>query len=479
MFSDALPFASNYVCELSDELHRRYAGRSLGKTQQGWLSFCLTGLLLTGSLCWAAFERTGLGSYRVGALSWMFRSSKLPWSGLLQASVSLLLRWHKLPQGVLVADDSDHRRAKSTTCIYGAHKVFDKKTSGYFNGQCLIFLILVTDKATFPVGVRFYRPDPAQRAWRQENARLIKAGIQAADRPKAPALNPDYPGKAEMALSLIEEFCTNHPDFIVKAVLADAFFGTRTFMDAACAKAKCTQTISQLHADQLVVFRGRKMSVQAYVEKHSGTLQRVCVRGGETLDMWVSSARLMVQAHGRKRFVIAVRNKDEAEYRYLVASDMAWRTQDIVQCYTLRWLVEVFFEDWKLHEGWANLAKQPGKDGAVRGVTLSLLLDHALLIHPEQRARLEKREPACTVGRLKRAAHAEAFLQLVQKILQATDSGQRLEQLVEKLKQLFPLAPSKKHMSDRDLGRQEPTPSLRYRAAAANASTMAEGSASA
>ena len=86
MFSDALPFASNYVCELSDELHRRYAGRSLGKTQQGWLSFCLTGLLLTGSLCWAAFERTGLGSYRVGALSWMFRSSKLPWSGLLQAS---------------------------------------------------------------------------------------------------------------------------------------------------------------------------------------------------------------------------------------------------------------------------------------------------------------------------------------------------------------------------------------------------------
>ena len=61
--------------------------------------------------------------------------------------------------------------------------------------------------------------------------------------------------------------------------------------------------------------------------------------------MWVSSARLMVKAHGAKRFVIAVKNTDEAEYRYLVATDLTWRTLDIVQCYTLRWLVETFFED--------------------------------------------------------------------------------------------------------------------------------------
>jgi hypothetical protein len=33
------------------------------------------------------------------------------------------------------------------------------------------------------------------------------------------------------------------------------------------------------------------------------------------------------------------------------------------------------------------------------------------------------------------------------------------------VKILFPLAPSSKHMSGRDLGRLEPTPSLRYRAA--------------
>ena len=39
-----------------------------------------------------------------------------------------------------------------------------------------------------------------------------------------------------------------------------------------------------------------------------------------------------------------------------------------------------------------------------------------------------------------------------------------LEQLAEKIKALFALAPSKKHMSGRDIGRQEPTPSLNRRA---------------
>jgi hypothetical protein len=43
--------------------------------------------------------------------------------------------------GVLVLDDTDHQRVKSTTRIYGTHKVFDKKTGGYYNGQCLMFLL--------------------------------------------------------------------------------------------------------------------------------------------------------------------------------------------------------------------------------------------------------------------------------------------------------------------------------------------------
>jgi hypothetical protein len=471
MFADALPFATHYVSELTEELRRQHPEHRLSRLQQGWLSFCLTALLLTGSLNWAAFERMGLGSYRIGALSWMFRHAHLLWSHLLQASVSLLLRRLKLTHGILVIDDTDRRRAKTTSRIYGAHKVFDKKSGGYFNGQCLMFLVLVTDQVTLPVSVGFYRPDPKRLAWKKEKARLVKAGVKPADRPKAPAEDPDYPDKASIALSLIDAFHRGEPGFTVQALLADAAFGNRAFMDVACAKAGCAQAISQLHSDQLVVSRNHEIPVKDYFAQHAGLLQSVPVRGGESLAMWVGSARLKVKAHGTKRFVIAVRNQDETEYRYLVATDLSWRTRDILHCYTLRWLVEVFFEDWKLYEGWASLAKQPDEDGSVRGLTLSLLLDHALLLHPEQRARLENRTPACTVGSLKQASYVEALLQLVRKILQEADPARRLEQLAEQLKALFPLAPSAKHMIGRDLGRLEPTASLRDRAATATAST--------
>lgn len=464
MFADAMPFITLYVSELAKELCQKRPEYRLSGIQQKWLSFCLTGMLLTGTLCWAAFERMGLGGYRIGALSWMFRNTKLPWSYLLQASFSVLMRILQIKSGVLVLDDSDHRRAKTTSRIYGAHKIFDKKTGGYYNGQCLMFLVLVTKSATLPIGMRFYRPDPKYRAWKKENKRLAKAGVKAAQRPKAPKPDPDYPSKSELALALIDDFHRNHPEITINAVLADSAFGTREFMEAASSKAKCKQVISQLRETHLVMHRNKWITVKEYFLKHQGVSQAVSVRGDKINEMTVGSARLMVKAHGTKRFVIAVKNQGEAEYRYIVATDVTWRTLDILQCYTLRWLVEVFFEDWKLYEGWTGMAKQPGEEGSFRGVTLSLLLDHALLIHPEQRACLENRTPARTVGSLKRAAHGEALIAIVRRILLETDPLRMLEELAEKIKALFKLTSSKKHMSGRDLGRMEPTLSLAHRA---------------
>lgn len=247
-------------------------------------------------------------------------------------------------------------------------------------------------------------------------------------------------------------------------MLADAAFGTKTFMETAQKNAGCKQVISQLKSNQIVMFRGKAIAVKDYFQRHKCVPQEACVRGGKTQTMMMGSARLVVKAHGVKRFVIAVKNEGEAEYRYLVATDLTWRTLDILQCYTLRWLVEVFFADWKFYEGWAGLAKQPDEKGSVRGLTLSLLLDHALLIHPEQLACIENKTPAFTVGSLKQAALADSLLAFVRQIVNAVDPANMLEQLADKFKQLFPLAPSGKHMTGRDLGRQEPTPSLLRRA---------------
>jgi len=440
-------------------------GRQLSLAQRAWLKFCLMGVLLTNTVSWKAFERAGLGGYRLGALSWMFRHSKVAWDGLLRASVLLVLLRHGITEGVLVADDSDHRRAKRTRHIWKAHKVFDKKTGGYFNGQCLVFLVLVTPKLTVPVGFRFHQPDPKQAVWRREDRRLKRAGVKKAERPTAPRPDPAYPGKAEHVLELIEAFRRHHPRIAVKAVVADALFGTQPFLDEASRLCGQVQAISQLRSNQKVRFHGRAWLLADYFRAYPGVSQRLRIRGGKDIEVMVGSARLPVCAHSKKRFVVALKYPGETDYRFLVATDLSWRTLDIIQAYTLRWLVEVFFEDWKLYEGWGQMAKQPGEEGASRSLTLSLLLDHALLLHPEQHARLENNLPACTVGSLRQFTQGEALLDCVRSVLSAENAAERLAQLVEKVKAWFTLAPSGKHMSGRNLGRQEPTPSLRYRAA--------------
>lgn len=459
MFAESLSFIRNYIEALNKELIKSNKP-VLSKLQQAWLGFCLTGLLLTNQLCWRAFERSGLGTYRTAQLSWMFRHSPVPWNALLHASSALLLRISKAAWGIISVDDSDHQRSKNTTRIYKAHKIYDKKTGGYFNGQCLVLILLITDTITIPIGFSFYRPDPKMQAWRKEDEKQKAAKIKKADRPAPPAPDKAYPSKIQIALKLIEGFHKAFPEIKIKAVVADAAYDTAEFMDGANRVAGCTQSISQLSNTQTVKSCGKTLSVKAYFARQQGTQQRIRIRGGSEQVVTVQSARLYVTAHAKKRFVVAMKYDGEEEYRYLVATDLSWRTLDIVQCYTQRWLVETFFEDWKAHEGWANLAKQPDEEGSYRGVILSLLLDHALLTHPEQQACLENRTPMVTVGSLVRATHAEALICIIEKILKAVNPAEMFEKLKEKLDLLFSLNESNKHMNTRDLGRLEPTPSL-------------------
>jgi hypothetical protein len=470
MFSAPLPVIDQFVEDLDAALRGPGGGRGLSRLQRAWLKFCLMGVLMTNTVCWKAFERAGLRGYRFSALSWMFRHSKIEWERLWQASITVVLVAHGIRDGVLVVDDSDVQRAKQTKRIHRAHRLHDKKTGGSFNGQSLVFLVLVTSKVTIPVGWAFYAPDPAQSAWRREEARLKAQGVVRAQRPTRPAPNPAYPSKVELALKLIATFRRVHARVRVKAVVADALYGPRAFLDQASALCEGAQTISQLRHNQTVRCRGRERALSEYFKAYPGVTQRLRVRGGEEITVSVSSARLHVCAHETKRFVIALTYPGQSEPRYLVASDLSWRTQDILQVATLRWLVEVFLADWKRYEGWGTLAKQPDEEGSSRSLILSLLLDHALLLHPEQTARLKQSAPACTVGRLREACRAEAIVTMVRDLLSAEDPVAAVAQWAEHVKALYALAPSSKHMSGRDLGRQEPTPSLRYRALEAMAS---------
>src|SRR5690606_10386819 len=141
-----------------------------------------------------------------------FTRSKIPWSLLLHISITLILKRYGITEGVLAGDDSDNQSARITKRIFGTHKIFDKKTGGYFNGQSIVLLLLVMPKVTVPVGFRFYQPDPAVTEWKKNDDRLKKDSVKKADRPAKPEPNAAYPSKLELMLALLSEFKFYHAD---------------------------------------------------------------------------------------------------------------------------------------------------------------------------------------------------------------------------------------------------------------------------
>ena len=303
-------------------------------------------IIVTNSVCWSRFEKATMGRYSTAALSWMFRKSRIPWNLLLQISVAVILKKYGITEGCLGVDETDKKRSKRTKKIFRTHKVFDKSSGGYFNGQSIVFLLLITKSITIPVGFSFYKPDPVLSAWRKKDKKLKKKGVAKKYRPAEPARNPNYPTKSKLALNLFEQFKKAHGDIRIRCIFADALYGTEEFVDQASALFGGIQVISQIHCDQVVRFRNKEISAQEYFTSYPGTKQKIQIRGSAPVEATVGSARLYVQAHRKKRFVIALKYEGEDEYRYIIASDLSWRTIDIVQAYTLRWLVEIDHTDY-------------------------------------------------------------------------------------------------------------------------------------
>lgn len=462
-----VPFITEFVDALDRAISQDGSNSKLSTTQKYWLAFCLMGILATKSVCWAKFERASFGRYNGAALSWVFRHALIPWTILLQYSVSLILAYYGLTEGCLDIDDSDNRRSKNTTKIWHVHKLKDKASGGYVMGQGLVFMVLATPVITIPVGIEFYMPDPEYTVWKKTDDKLRKEGIPAKQRPSRPAKKAEFPTKIEIAISLVKQFSTCFPDMTIKCIIADALYGTRKFFKGVSAYYPKAQILSQLKKSQNVLFRNRKMKVRDYFLKQTGVPQSFRIRGGEEMTASVGSARLHVCSHGRKLFVIALKYDGEDEYRYLIAADLSWRTIDIVQAYSLRWLVEVFIQDWKANEGWATLTKLQGEKGSRRGMILSLLVDHCLLFHPDQIARLENKLPALTVGCLRRKTNIDSLFLFITDILDSDEPREELGRKFSIMKEnLLDFRKSKKHMASRDLGRLEPTVSLKYKNAA-------------
>jgi hypothetical protein len=453
---NTLSFISIFVTDLSKELKLLNKDAGLSKTQVTWLGFVLSAIIVSNKICWASFERICNGKYKSTRLLGLFRRANIMWNLISIASVRMILRKYGLNEGVLLLDDSDKNRSKNVKKIHAAHKVKDKATGGYSIAQNIMFLVLVTDKVTIPLGFAFYEPDPDWMEWNKEDKKLKKKKIPKSERPAEPEKN--HKSKRELAVDLVADFVKYFPTFKIRAVCADCFFGNKNFCDGIKKECKA-QVISQIRSNQVVYMKGKAVKVKKLFERYKGIPETINCRG-EDKDVIMYGMRIKVKAYGHKIFVIALKYEGEEDYRFITATDLTWRAVDIVSAYTLRWLVEVFIQDWKGHMGFDNMAIQQGADGARRSMYLSLLIDHCLNFHPEQSALIEAKLPAGTVGSLTDRIKAEAFLDSVAELINSDNPKEEYEKMSKSLMETYTLRTSKKHMTNLDLSQYSPTPSL-------------------
>lgn len=443
-----LPFIQNFINEVDKQLQIKGTQFGLSQIQKNWLGFCLMCIIILNSINWAGFERISMETFSMNAQSWMFLHSKIAWDMILNAAVRVVLKVYDIKSGVLVIDDSDNERSKNAKYIYKIHKIKDKKTGGYVNGQTLVMLLLVTQSVTILVGYKFYSPDPDIQKWEKEDERLKKAGVIKRKRPKCPARNPEYPTKETLGLQLLKEFSENFTFIKIRVIVADALYGTQRFMDKASEVFGGVQVISQLRKNQIIQVKNEKYTIENYFKFKPYYPENIFMRGKQIKSEYCYEAVKVKSHQWKKRMIVALKYDGELEYRYLIATDMSWNARSIVQTYSLRWLVEVFFQDWKTYEGWGQLTKHTGKDGSNRGLILSLMLDLCLLLYPDQIVRIKDKLPAFTVGSLREKIIMESLLQFIKSLINAENPEGKLKQLTENVDLIFKPNLSKKHLNN-------------------------------
>lgn len=459
--------AFQYVSAIDAEL-KAANEQSLSTKQKAWLAAVLTGIIVTASVNWSEFSRCTMGQWGATVFSAMFhRISRNIFQNLWWASLRVILRIHCIEEGVLVIDDSDRPRSKNTTEIFGVHKAKDKKTGGYIKTQNVVLLLLVTRKVTIPVGFDFFQPDPMFKKWEKNDKVLKKNGVKKKNRPACPERSADHPTRSKIASRLMREFKYRFPKIRIRAITYDAAYFTKV-LRAECARVyPGVQSVSELRSNQLA--RAGTQNYQKLAEFFSSRNTRkidILLRGGLQKKVEITSARLFVKSLGRKAHVIAMRYENENEFRFITAVDMTWRAEDVVKAYSLRWLVEVAFQDWKLYEGFGGKAMQQGVEGARRGLLLSFLADHFLLHHPVQLSLSGAGKPLCTVGALASLIRIDCLIDTTTHLMRRPELVTGDKDIAAEIRRTISYyRRSSKHMAGRDAFDFGPSQSLtsRYR----------------
>ncbi|QEY52108.1 hypothetical protein [Legionella longbeachae] len=142
----------------------------------------------------------------------------------------------------------------------------------------------------------------------------------------------------------------------------------------------------------------------------------MAIRGTASQKVTLDGAQLLLKTHGCKRYIVAIKYEGEEE-----------SSQDLI---------------------------------------LSLLSDHCLFLHPQQKALIDNQLPALTIGSLRDLERINAVIESIQSLVSFDKASPFINSISAKVAEVITLRQSAKHMSGRDLGKLEPSESLKYQKSA-------------
>ena len=453
MLIKPLSSVTKFIEEATDGSYRKVSER-----HKLHVSFWLTAILITGAFKVKAIARFTLNQLTANSIFALLKRGSVPLMALFWGAIKLVIKKYGLVNVVIVIDDSNRTRSKNCRKLPGVSKTKCKETGGWVMAQNYIFICLVTDRITIPIWFGAYKPS--------EIVKKIKEDDKKNGRPKRKftpshikALDKNYRTKTDIALigiawvaRLLQKLRDETGEKIkIKCCAADCAFSSPKIQRTIRKKLACP-LVAKMRENAKVVPKGEKkgISVTDYFADLPSKTTEVSQRGKKE-NIEYKSGVLHVKAFGRKVSMVASRTKEDRNWRYIFVSDLGWEPETILNGYSFRWIIEVFFRDWKQHDGWGRGGMQRSAKGMIQGIYLSLIADLFLLYYQDLvfDSHHNGREIHLnTAGNVVKTLQSEAIIEVSKELVESDKPDQLFEAYKTSLREMNTFTRSLKHSQD-------------------------------
>ena len=439
MLENPLKSVSDYVSTVAV-----YGGVCVSKKQADLVSMLMSTMVLLGSFKITLVSVLFLMRVSPSAVYAMLRRGVLPVKKLFWGGLKLSFEVFKIQGVSVLIDDTERERSKNCRSLPFVRKTICKATGGWIQAQNMVFIVLATDKVTIPIWFCFHRPAKLSK----EQKKICKKNSK-----KTKIFDRKYRTKVDLAcigIFIVSRMLKRikretNLEFSLRLVSADNGFSSSQVQQAVDKHLNC-QFISKANPRQNIFHKRKQRTLEDWFVNIKSVSKEIYLRGSKT-KIEFKSARVEVSAYGRKVHVVALRYDEKSSWQYIFATDLTWARESIIQSYSLRWLVEVFFEDWKQYDGWGVGALQRNVEGAARGSYLSLLTDLFLLHYQRTKPSLQEhvRSELYSAGTVIRLLHVEAIHQAIEDVLKHENPRKKLEEIHAKMIEIVDRRISSKH----------------------------------